>query len=177
MNCGDAHSSSNLELPFSIPDSALLAIFERIARTNFPPSQSIIDLVLEAWEFCTVLMHWVFAFLNGLGIGVLAMLLHEAGHIAAALALGVRVKNVGIQWNKGLYTVRESGSCQQNLLIALAGPFVNLLLVATEPWLPVFSMANFCYALANMLPIEGSDGFRVAACWRNIREGHVVGKG
>jgi len=117
------------------------------------------------------LLRWFYPFVNGLGLGVIAMLLHECGHIAAAMALGVRVKNVGIKW-KGLYTVRESGTAYQNLLIAAAGPFVNLLLVATEPWFPLFSMANFCYALANMLPIEGSDGIRVAACWRQLREGN-----
>lgn len=121
------------------------------------------------------LLQWFYPFLNGLGIGVLAMLLHECGHIAAALILGVHVKNVGFRWNKGLYTVREPGSLFQNLLIAMAGPLANLLLVATEPWLPVFSMANFCYALANMLPIDGSDGFRVAACWRELREARRVG--
>jgi Zn-dependent protease len=123
------------------------------------------------------LMFWIYPFVQGLGIGVLAMVLHESGHIAAALMLGVRVKNIGIRWNKGLFTVRERGSQYQNLLIAMAGPFVNLLMVGTEPWLPLFSMANFCYALGNMLPIEGSDGFRVAACWREIREGDSIGKG
>jgi Zn-dependent protease len=46
---------------------------------------------------------------------------------------------------------------------------VNLLLTGLQPWFPLFGMANFCYALANMLPIDGSDGFRVAACWRQIR--------
>lgn len=117
-------------------------------------------------------MQWFCPFLNGFGLGVIAMLLHEGGHIAAAFVLGVRVKNVGIKWNKGLYTVRDAGSTYQNLLIAAAGPFVNLLLIACQPWLPLFSMANFCYALANMLPIDGSDGLRVAGCWRKLREGH-----
>jgi len=98
------------------------------------------------------------------------MVLHEAGHLVAALALGVRIKKIGIQWHKGLFTIREQGTVQQNLLIAMAGPFVNLLLVAFGPWYPVFGLANFCYALANMLPIEGSDGFRIATCWRRIRE-------
>jgi Zn-dependent protease len=123
------------------------------------------------------LMFWVYPFVEGLGIGVLAMVLHECGHIAAALMLGVHVKSVGLQWNKGLFTVRERGSHYQNLVIAMAGPLVNLLMVGTEPWLPLFSMANFCYALGNMLPIEGSDGFRVAACWREIREDNSARKG
>ena len=112
----------------------------------------------------------LYPFISGIALGVVAMVLHECGHLAIAAALGVRIKRVGVQWNKGIFTVREQGTVQQNLLIALAGPAINLLLVGTEPWYPVFSLANFCYALANMLPIEGSDGFRVAACWRQIRQ-------
>lgn len=110
----------------------------------------------------------------GFALGVIAMILHECGHLAAAAALGVRVKRVGIQWNKGFFTVRERGTVHQNLLIALAGPFVNLLLVVVEPWFPLFGLANVCCVLANMLPIEGSDGFRVAECWRHIREGKAA---
>lgn len=117
-------------------------------------------------------LEWFYPFLDGLGFGVIAMLLHECGHIVMALALNVHVKNVGIKWNKGLYTVREAGSPYQNLLIAAAGPLVNLLLVGTERWTPFFALANFCYALANMLPIEGSDGLRVAKCWKQLREGN-----
>ena len=80
-----------------------------------------------------------------------------------------------MQWNKGLFTVRERGTVSQNLLIALAGPFVNLLLVASGPWYPVLGLANFCYALANMLPVEGSDGIRIAECWRQLRRGGPAG--
>jgi len=101
-------------------------------------------------------------------MGVLAMVLHECGHLAAAAALGVRIKRVGIQW-KGIFTVREQGTVRQNLIIALAGPSVNLLLIALGPWLPMFSLANLCCVLVNMLPIKGSDGFRVADCWRRSR--------
>lgn len=115
-------------------------------------------------------LKWFYPFFLGLGVGLIAMVLHECGHIVAALGLGVRVKRVGIEWNKGLFTVRDQGTVRQNLVIALAGPFVNMLLIGSEPWYPVLALANLCYALANMLPIEGSDGFRIAACWRRIRE-------
>lgn len=114
-------------------------------------------------------INWLYPFINGLGFGVIAMLLHETGHLIAALLLGVRVKNVGMKWNKGFYIVREQGTPHQSLLIALAGPSTNLLLIATSLWVPLFAAANFCYALANMLPIEGSDGYRIASCWREIR--------
>jgi Zn-dependent protease len=116
---------------------------------------------------------WLGPFVNGVGLGVIAMLLHECGHLLTAFALGVRVKKVGIRWNKGLYTVREQGSAHQNLLIALAGPFVNMLMISAGHSVPSFALANFCYALANMLPIEGSDGYRVAMCWRQLRQGEI----
>src|ERR1700750_3218923 len=118
-------------------------------------------------------LRWLEPVVLGFGLGVLAMVLHECGHLAAARALGGGVKRVGIDWRKGLYTVREQGSVHQNLTIALAGPSVNLLLIAVEPWFPMFSLANLCCVLANMLPIDGSDGFRGAACWPGVRGGEL----
>ena len=114
-------------------------------------------------------VRWLFPFVHGLGLGVIAMLLHECGHLVAAFFLGLRIKNVGMKWNKGLYTVREKGTPLQNLIVAAAGPFSNVLLIAASPWIPLFGLANFCYALANVLPIEGSDGHRIALCWQKLR--------
>ena len=117
---------------------------------------------------------WLYPFFRGLVVGSIAMILHECGHIVAAIALGVRVKKVGVQWTKGIYTIRERGTLQQNILIALAGPGVNLLLVLLEPWFPEFGLANVCCVLANMLPFRGSDGYRVATCWRDMRLSSVM---
>ena len=121
-------------------------------------------------------VRWLFPFTQGLGLGVLAMLLHEAGHLIAALILGLQIKNVGMKWNKGLYTVRQHGTPLQNLLVSAAGPFTNLIFIAAASRAPHFALANLCYALANMLPIEGSDGFRIAICWQQIRSGEVAEK-
>jgi hypothetical protein len=73
-----------------------------------------------------------------------------------------------------LHFVRDQGTVHQNLLIALSGPLMNLLLVASGAWFPVFGLANLCYALANTLPIEGSDGMRIAASWRRIHRGELA---
>jgi len=115
-------------------------------------------------------LEWFFPFLQGLSCGVGAMVLHECGHIATATALGVRVKRVGLKWNRGIYTVRERGTLNKNLVIALAGPLVNLILISSGYWAPKFGLANFCYAIANLLPIEGSDGSRVLQCWQGLRK-------
>jgi Zn-dependent protease len=119
-------------------------------------------------------VHWMFPFAQGLGLGVIAMLLHECGHLVAAIVLGLQIKNVGMKWNKGLYTVRQHGTPLQNLLVAAAGPLANLLLLATATRVPLFALANFCYALANMLPIDGSDGYRIALCWQQLRSGEIT---
>jgi Zn-dependent protease len=102
-------------------------------------------------------------------LGFLAMTLHEAGHWLAALAVGVRVKAVGLCW-KGLYTVRESGSPAKNFIISLAGPFANIvLMILWGHFFSQFSMANMCFAVCNLVPIRGSDGDRALTCWRQIQ--------
>ena len=121
-------------------------------------------------------VRWLFPFTQGLGLGVLAMLLHETGHLVAALILGLQIKSVGMKWNRGIYTVRQHGTPLQNLLVSAAGPLTNLILLATATKAPLFALANFCYALANMLPIEGSDGFRIAVCWQQLRSSQVAEK-
>ena len=65
--------------------------------------------------------------------------------LASLSRLGVRVKRVGMKWNKGLYTVRERGTVFQNLVIAFAGPLVNLILIATAPL--VFSLRSCKFLL------------------------------
>jgi Zn-dependent protease len=101
--------------------------------------------------------------------GLLAMAIHECGHLLAASALGVRIKSVGLHW-KGLFTVREAGPPMKNLLISIAGPFVNCALILTWHSSPIFGLANVCFAIFNILPIEGSDGVRAVKCWEQMKE-------
>jgi Zn-dependent protease len=112
-------------------------------------------------------LSWYVPFLLGCFFGVAAMALHESAHIATALALGLRIKKVGLNW-KGLYTIRETRSANISLLVALAGPLINVALIASWRWLPNFGMANFCFALFNLLPISGSDGERALKCWTDM---------
>lgn len=112
---------------------------------------------------------WFFPFFQGLGLGLIAMTFHEAGHLFAAPLAGVRIKTVGLKW-KGLYTVREPGTPAQNMIVSLAGPFTNLVLLAFWPLSHKFGLANLCFAFFNMLPIEGSDGERIWSCWRAMKK-------
>lgn len=112
---------------------------------------------------------WFFPVFQGLSFGVLAMTLHEVGHLLAALAVGIRIKNVGFCW-KGMYTVREPGPPAKNVLVSLAGPMVNVVLMFTWHWSPTFGLANLCFALFNLLPLKGSDGERILICLRDMQK-------
>jgi len=112
---------------------------------------------------------WFFPFFQGLLLGVIAMTFHEAGHLIAAPLAGVKIKNIGLSW-KGLYTRREPGSASQNMIVSLAGPFTNLVLLALWPLSHRFGLANLCFAFFNVLPIEGSDGERIWRCWREMKK-------
>jgi Zn-dependent protease len=90
---------------------------------------------------------------------VLVILLHEAGHIAVAFSLGIKVKRVGLSW-KGVYIVREPGTPLANMITTLAGPALNLLLALSWSAWPYFGMLNLVFAIANLAPHWGSDGQR-----------------
>jgi stage IV sporulation protein FB len=96
-------------------------------------------------------------------MGIPAMLLHELGHIVAALLCGVKVKKVGLS-RTGLYTVREAGPRWANLCVSVAGPLGNLLLAITmRDVLPGFAWVNLIACIYNLLPIPNSDGRRILA--------------
>jgi Zn-dependent protease len=115
-----------------------------------------------------LILHWLYPIFEGMVIGLLAMVLHECGHVLAATALGVRVKSVAFHW-KGMCTVREGGPPMKNLLISLAGPLVNFVLILTWHSSMVFGLANLCFAFFNIVPIEGSDADRALKCWEQMK--------
>jgi len=111
--------------------------------------------------------------LVALVLGVLAMLLHEAGHLVTSLMVGVKVKSVGLCL-KGMYVVRDAGSPAKNLLISLAGPLTNVaLLLLFWHISSTFTAANMCLAICNLLPIQGSDGDRALTCWEQMQKENV----
>jgi Zn-dependent protease len=100
-------------------------------------------------------------------IGLIAIVTHEAGHIAAAVVLGIGVKRIGISW-KGVYIVRETAGPVPNMLVTLAGPLANLLLAAAWQGSHEFVILNWIFAVSNLLPLKGSDGSRI---WAQLTRG------
>lgn len=115
---------------------------------------------------------WFMPIFQGLFLGLLAMTLHEAAHMAAARLVGLKVQGLGVSL-KGMYTLREAGSPGRNIVVSLAGPLMNLALLALWHWNPTFGLANLCFFGFNALPIQGSDGERVWKCWNEMHRKRV----
>jgi Zn-dependent protease len=112
---------------------------------------------------------------NGFLAGcIISLLVHEVGHIWAAMATGVRVKRIGMSW-WGPYIVRESGPPAANLIVSAAGPTINLIAaaIAWHSW-PGVAFANLVLGLSNLYPTPTSDGRRVLTelplAWNEARK-------
>jgi Zn-dependent protease len=99
---------------------------------------------------------------------ILALCLHELAHLAAAVAMDVRVYQVGMSW-RGPFIRREPGTTGQNLTITLAGSGSNLLLaVICHHIHPMFALNNFVLGISNLLPFPSSDGSRALSLLTTI---------
>jgi Zn-dependent protease len=115
-----------------------------------------------------VLSGWRVGVAEGLLVMV-SLLLHEVGHMTAAGTLGVPVREFGLCL-QGAYTRRAySGRRRDEILIAISGPMMNLLLAFPMLLVPVIgnqlALCNVMLCLVNLLPIPSSDGLRIL---RNI---------
>jgi len=101
--------------------------------------------------------------------GTAAILLHEMAHIAAALALRVKIHRIGVNW-RGPYVVREHGTERRNLSITLAGPGANLAFALLFHRIsPNFAFCNLIIGVTNLLPLPSSDGARALNLIRQRR--------
>jgi len=108
-----------------------------------------------------------------------SLVLHEAGHVIAALRLGSRTAEMelwpafGRAWVGRLHDRREGW-------IAVAGPAVNLVLagglcaaggrldlhLGSADWLDFLFTVNLGMGLGNLLPVAPLDGGRALSAWR-----------
>ena len=107
-----------------------------------------------------------------------SILLHEIGHLLMAQVLGVKVRSVGFCF-KGAYLQRsDSGSATSELLIAVAGPLVNLLLYAClqngDAMLRWVAILNLVLAISNLVPLRGTDGARIYQSLQCLRRGDLA---
>ncbi len=110
--------------------------------------------------------------LSGLRLGLAAgtmlaasLLLHEMGHMLAAIMLRVPVREFGLSlsgaYNRRAYARRR----RDEILISAAGPLVNLFLVLPLLYIPGIGIklayCNLGLCVVNLLPLPSSDGLRI----------------
>jgi hypothetical protein len=101
----------------------------------------------------SAVLHWLVS-------AALAIVLHEAAHVAVALANGLAVRRIGFSWI-GPYVVRErSQSAAVNAAVSLAGPAANFALMLVFWWAaPQFALVNLELSIISGFPwLPASDG-------------------
>jgi Zn-dependent protease len=94
-----------------------------------------------------------------------SLLLHEIGHMVAAILLRVPVREFGLCLI-GAYNRRAYAGCRRDeVLISSGGPLMNLLFVFPLLHLPVIgtqlAFCNLLLCVGNLLPLPSSDGLRI----------------
>jgi len=103
---------------------------------------------------------------------ILAIISHEAGHAAAAHAVGLEWRPfVRLPWKLGVAVVAPAGGLRprDDLLIALAGPAASALLAAVSFQVsPELSLLSGLLAVLNLVPLPGTDGRRAIGAARRL---------
>ena len=129
----------------------------------------------EVWAHWTALPAVLFLTVTEgprrVGLGLLALGLHEAGHLLTARGLGYRVRSLEL-WPFGAAIRMDGGT--GGLPAAMAGPLCSLaaagasllvlrLMPGTEAAMEPFFLLNLTLGAANLLPAEPLDGGRALA--------------
>ncbi|WP_126427938.1 M50 family metallopeptidase [Brevibacillus marinus] len=112
-------------------------------------------------------------FLETLALFVI-VIIHELGHIACARELGWQIQEIRLLPFGGIAAMEEviGADPLDEIVIALAGPFMNVTMVAvsllfwkagvwSEEWTRFFMTSNWLIAGFNLLPVWPLDGGRI----------------
>jgi Zn-dependent protease len=152
-------------------------LFLKISRVGEIEIEATAGLLVLAFALVAIATLQLGRWQGWLGAALLlaSLLFHEIGHLLMAQLLGVRVRAVGLCL-KGAYLHRsDSGSAISEMLIAMAGPSVNLLLYAClkngDAMLRWVAVLNLVLAVSNLVPLSGTDGARIYQSLQSLRRG------
>lgn len=101
--------------------------------------------------------------LRAVGAFLLAMSVHELGHLGAIALCGGRLRGLCLG-SRGA-VIRVAGlTPRQELFCALAGPGAGFCLLAAGRFLPMTALMALCHSLYNLLPVYPLDGGRALCC-------------
>lgn len=110
---------------------------------------------------------YLFAYINSENMAseiLLAMFLHEIGHIITIYALGKRLTEIHMSISGIHISIKRNGieKPMEELLISSAGIVMNVIfLILCFSSNPSISAANSAVAMYNILPAKGLDGGRI----------------
>lgn len=98
---------------------------------------------------------------------IISAFLHECGHLAALRIMRKKSAPLPLANVSGFRIKISELSYTEELIAALSGPLVNLLIAAVSYFFfggGIFAILNLMTAISNLLPIEGYDGYKICIC-------------
>ena len=127
-----------------------------------------IDVITRAFSA----LFWILVMLGfdgvvGAILTLIAVLIHEAGHLAAIFILGRRSGAPLPRMPGFSIRVGASLSYKEDMIVAAAGPMANLItaliLLPIRQAAGAMILINLLTAVSNLLPVRGYDGYKILA--------------
>ena len=120
---------------------------------------SVVITVFAYGVYSTVSLESLFALL-------VAVAVHEAGHIAAIYFCGLKPTKIKLEFSGLCIGYNGLGSAYSDVCVALSGPFLGMLFAwgscrCSVEMVLLSSKLSCLYSLVNMLPVKPLDGWRI----------------